>query len=141
MTGDAIVDRIRSICASTPFSFVEATDWDSFDLQPTTNIDGVFRIPPTTSESVVGGFSFSEDRTDRVEVWIARKHNQDFDAARRTLLRDVHSLTSAIVRDAHQVSGEFGILDDGREHQVSRDAGTEYLTLKVAFAANYEIQL
>jgi hypothetical protein len=141
MTSDAIVDRVRSICASPPFSFAEAADWDSFDLQPTTNIDGVFRVPPTSSQSVRGGFSYTEDRTDTLQVWVARKHGQDFDTARRTLLRDVHSLTSAIVRDAHQVSGEFGILDEGRGHAIRRDAGAEYLLVSLSLPVNYEFQL
>jgi hypothetical protein len=141
VTADEIVDRIRSVCASPPFAFVEAIDWDSFDLQPTTNIDGVFRVPPTSSQSVRGGFDFTEDRTDTLQVWVARKHGQDFETARRTLLRDVHSLTAAIVRDAHQVSGEFGVLDEGRGHAIRRDAGAEYLMLALTIPVNYEIQL
>jgi hypothetical protein len=141
MTADQIVDRVRSVCISDPFGFIEAETWASFDLQPDTNVDGVFRIPPTSSQGVIGGFSYTEDRVDSLQVWVARKRNGDYDGVRRTLLKDVHSLTAAIVRDAHVQSGEYGVLDDGREHSISENSSVEYVTLRLTLPVNYEVQL
>jgi hypothetical protein len=141
MTLDVIVDRIRSICASPPFSFTEAEAWDSFDLQPSGNIDGVFRIPPPSSQSVRGRFDYVEDRTDSVQIWIARERNADTDAIRRVLTRDMHSLTAAIVRDAHQDSGDYVVPDEGRGHSIQAPPGKTYAALRFTIAVNYEAQL
>ncbi len=144
LTADVIVDRIRTICIGAPFELVEATRWDTFELQPTTNIDGVFRIPPPSSQYTTGMFGFVEDRVDTLQVWVARKHNQQWDDVRRRLLQDVHSLTTAIIRDAHQVSGDYTIHDEGRGHSIGGDdenRDAEYLTLRLTLPVNYEAQL
>ncbi len=141
MTSDEIVDRVRSICVGSPFLFVEATSWASFELQPTTNVDAVFRIPPPSSGSVVGGFDFTEDRTDIMQVWVSRKLGNNYDTARRMLLKDMHSLTAAVVRDAAQDSGEYHIPDAGRGHAISPDKGAEYISLRLTLPINYEVQL
>jgi hypothetical protein len=39
------------------------------------------------------------------------------------------------------VSGEFGVLDEGRGHAIRRDAGAEYLMLSLTLPVNYELQL
>lgn len=141
LTSDVIVDRIRSVCAGPPFNFVEAVAWSTFDLQPTTNLDGVFRVPPAFSQSVDGMFGFAEDRVDSIQIWVSRKRNNDYDAVRRALLRDVHSLTSAIVRDAHAVSGDYAVLDGGRGHAVVDMPKTDYVVLRLTIPVNYEAQL
>ncbi len=142
MTADEIVDRVRSLCVSDPFRFTEAQTWVDFSMQPTTNIEGVFRVPPPSSQSVSGGFDFTEDRTDSMQIWVARKHQGDYAAVRRTLLRDMHSLTAAVVRDAAQESGEYHIPDGGRGHVIQPDkAGLEYVTLRLTLPINYEVQL
>ena len=141
LTADVIVDRVRSVCASDPFTFTETTSWANFDLQPTTNIDAVFRIPPPASLGVIGGFSFTEDRTEALAVWVARKTSGDYDAVRRALLQDVHSLTAAITRDGHIASGDYVVLDEGRSHEISEEAGTEYVTLRLTLPVNYDAQL
>lgn len=140
LTADVIVDRVRSVCAGSPFWLQEAVTWASFDLQPSQNLDGVFRIPPPVSDGVIGGFQFAEDRTDLLEIWVARRHNQDFATARQTLLRDVHSLTAAIVRDASVASGDYAVPDGGRAHSIEAP-GTDYLTLRLTLPVNYEAQL
>jgi hypothetical protein len=141
MTMDVIVDRVRSVCVGAPFAFREAESWDSFDLQPTTNVDAVFRIPPPASGSVSGGFAFTEQRRDQMQVWVARKRNGDYDAVRRALLRDVHSLTAAITRDGLQTSGDYDIPDGGRGHSIAQDAGLEYVTLRLTLPIDYDAQL
>lgn len=141
MTIDQIVDRIRSICVGSPFHFIEAETWDSFDLQPSPNIDGVFRIPPPSSQSVRGRFDYVEDRTDSVQIWLARERNAEPTMLRRTLLRDMHSLTAAIVRDGHAVSGDYVVPDEGRGHTIQTPPGKTYAVLRLTLAVNYEAQL
>lgn len=142
MTSDEIVDRVRSLCVSEPFGFFEVEKWDSFNEVPTTAIDGAFRIPPPSSQSVVGGFNFVADKTDSMQIWVARKHQGDYPAVRRALLRDIHSLTAAIVRDAAEDSGEYHIPDGGWGHVITPDSkGLEYVTLRLTLPINYEVQL
>lgn len=140
-TSDQIVDRVRSVCASYPFEFTEAHEWTDFSRQPTTNIDKVFRIPPPSSQSVIGGFDFVEDRTDTMQIWVARKRNGDPDSLRRILLRDVHSLTAAIVRDGAVSSGDYVVPDEGRGHSIQADPGLEYAVLRLTIPVNFEAQL
>lgn len=141
MTADLIVDRVRSVCAGATFGLIEATGWDSFDLQPTTNIDGVFRVPPPNSQHTVGMYDYAEDRTESLQIWVARKHNSDYSAIRKVLLRDMHSLTAAVVRDAHQQSGDYSVSDGGRGHTILAETGKEYITLRLTLPIRYEAQL
>lgn len=141
MTADVIVDRVRSICVSHPFNFTESESWNTFDLQPDSNIDGVFRIPPPSSQFVQGGFAYLDDRRDQMQVWVARKRNSDYDGVRRALLRDVHSLTAAIVRDGAVSSGDYDIPDGGRGHAITEDRGQEFVVLRLTLPIQYEAQL
>src|SRR5262245_30815908 len=111
-TVDVIRDRIASVCASAPFAFVEAATPLDLDRQPTGASDGAFRV---TSEagSVIGGFSFAEERTDLVDVWIARKQAGAPRAVYRQLVTDQSSLRAAIIRDGVATSGEYSVPDDG----------------------------
>jgi hypothetical protein len=141
MTMDVIVDRVRSICCSSPFAFTEAVSWADFDLQPEANIDRVFRIPPPSSQFVTGGFAFAEDRTDSLQIWVARTRNGDYNAVRRALLQDVHSLTASVVRDGAVSSGDYDVRDGGRGHAIAEDRGLEFVTLRLTLPINYEAQL
>jgi hypothetical protein len=137
-----IVDRVRSLCVSTPFFLAEAESWQTFELQPSQNDSGVFRIPPPSSQGFEGGFSFREARTDILQIWIARKiENQNDGPVRQRLLDDANSLTSAVVRDAHVTSGDYLVLDEGRGVAVLVDPGKEYASLRLSLPVNYEVQL
>jgi len=140
LTADQIVDRVRSLCAGPVFGLTEAVSWTSFDLQPDGNIDGVYRIPPPSSQRSIGGFAFTEDRTDVLQIWIARKHHMDTNAARTRLLQDVHSLTAAVMRDGHTSGGDYGVLDEGRGHAIAEVPRADYLTLRVTLPINYDCQ-
>jgi len=141
MSADEIVDRVRSICVAEPFAYAEAPSWDSFNEVPTTAIDRTFRIPPPSSQRNVGRFSYIEDRTDSMQVWVARKYSGDFDAVRRELLIDVNSLTSAIMHDAYQASGDYSIPDEGRGHAIAAVPKGEYVTLRLTLPLTYEVHL
>jgi hypothetical protein len=115
-----IVDRVRSLCVSTPFFLAEAESWQTFELQPSQNDSGVFRIPPPSSQGFEGGFSFREARTDILQIWIARKiENQNDGPVRQRLL----------------------VLDEGRGVAVMVDPGKEYASLRLSLPVNYEVQL
>jgi hypothetical protein len=141
LTADVIVDRVRSLCCAPPFEMVEAVTWDSFDLQPAQNANAVFRIMPPSSQRVVGGFDYWEDRTDSMQVWVQLQHKQDHVAARRLALQYVHSLTSAIVRDGTSVSGDYSVPDEGRGHAIVSYPGKDYLALRLTLPINYDSQL
>jgi hypothetical protein len=141
MTGDTIVDRVRSICLGATFGLVEAQDWQSFDLQPTQNIDRVFRIPPMSSQGTFGQFGFSEDRTDSLQIWVALRHTGQIDETRTAAMRYVHSLTAACVRDAAEDSGDYAVLDEGRGHSIVSDPAREYVMVRLTLPVNYESQL
>jgi hypothetical protein len=141
MTADVIVDRVRSICTGASFGFIEAESWNTFELQPTTNLDGVFRIPPPSSQVTRGQFGYVEDRTDTMQIWLARLVNADFDAVRRLLLQDMHALTAAVIRDAHEDSGDYTVPDEGRGHAIYEDPGKAYVALRLTLPINYEAQL
>lgn len=140
LTVDVIVDRLRSICAGPVFEFGEAVSWSSFDLQPTTNLDGVFRIPPPSSQSSEDWFDYAESRTDSVEIWVARKRNNDYNTVRRQLMQDVHSLTAAVIRDGLEANGDYGVMDSGRGHSIQDQPKADYVTLRLTLPVNYDAQ-
>jgi hypothetical protein len=138
-TLDVITDRVRSLLVNS-LGFTEAQTPFSFELQPTGNIDGCVRVEDR-NQRVVGGFKYSEERTDQLIVWVAKKLNGDPREAKRILTRQMHSITSAIVWDGHAVSGEYSVTDDGRSHQMQSPNGAEYAVLQIVVPVNYETEL
>ena len=136
MTVDAIRARVRSVCASQPFGFTQAQTPFSFELQPSGAIDEVFRVE-TDGGSVIGGFNYLEERTDLLSIWVARKYAGDPDAAYQRLLTDASSIRAAVIRDAHAVSGEYGVPAEGAGLSVQRPGG-EFAVLRLTLPVNYE---
>lgn len=132
-----IRDRIASVCASAPFALREALTPFDFDLQPTGLIDGVFRL---TSEQgqVIGGFNYSEERTDLVEIWVARKQAGAPQATYRQLLTDASSVRAAVIRDGVTGGGDYHVPADGAGFSVQHDTGREYAVLKLTLPVNFE---
>ena len=137
MTSDEIRNRIASVCASQPFSFVRAQTPFSFDLQPTGVIDEVFRTEQAAS-LVIGGFNYTEERTDLVTIWVARKHAGDPDQTYQRLLTDASSLRAAVIRDGCQVSGEYSVPNDGSAVSLQREPGREFAVLRITVPVEYE---
>lgn len=138
MTGDEVRHRIASLCASTPFGFVQAKTPFSWDLQPSGEIDEVFRID-TTEAGVIGGFNYSEERTDVITIWVARKHAMDPEATYDRLRCDASSLRAAVIRDGSVTSGEYSVPDDGSGIAISREPRTEFAVLRLDLPVNYEL--
>lgn len=137
MTRAELWGRVTSVCASAPFQFTRAQSPFNFALQPVGQIDGVFRLT-SEQEAVIGGFNYSEERTDTLEIWLARLHNGQPQAMYERLLTDITSLTAAIVRDGAQVSGEYAVLDGGAARIEADDATTAYAVGRLALPVNYE---
>lgn len=137
-----ILDRIRAICSGPVFGFTEAPSWVSFDLVPSLAMNGTFRIPPPSSQSTKGRFDFSEERTESVQIWVARPVNSDYPAVREQLLEDRDALIAAIVRDAFQVSGDYNVPSEGRGYVIQPErTDTNYVSLRLTLAVNYDAQL
>jgi len=137
MTATEIRDRVSSVVARDPFGFLLSQTPFSFDLQPAGEIDRVFRIE-SESAGVVGGFNYSETRTDLVQIWVARAYQADPEATYRSLVTDASSLRAAVIRDAHQISGEYLVPDEGAGVSVQREAGRAFAVLRVTVPVNYE---
>lgn len=136
-TIDVIRDRVASVCASAPFAFMQAMTPFDFDLQPTGMIDGVFRLTSQTG-SVIGGFNYSEERTDLVDIWVARKQKADPQSAYRQLLTDASSLRAAVIRDGVSNGGDYHVPADGAGVSIDHESGREYAVLKLTIPLNYE---
>lgn len=136
-THDVIVDRVRSVCAASPFGWTEAVSSEAFTFQGIGSSDQVYRVK-ARGGAVRGGTGFTEERTDSVDVEVIRQINADADATRRALFRDVNSLVAAIIRDGHEDGGDYAVPDAGRTHDVSGQPGVSYLTLRLTIPINYE---
>lgn len=136
---EEILGRITSLCAGAPFFLGLAQSPFDFDLQPTGRIDQVYRVTVDAGD-VIGGMSYSEDQTDTVTIWVARKHLADPQAAYLTLVTDVTSLRSAIVRDGSTGGGDFHV-PDGGSVSLAHETGQEFAVARMALPINYEVQL
>lgn len=133
-----VAQRVASICAGSPFLFVQAQDPFSFALQPTGSIDQVFRIEHG-DVAFNGWTSFSETRIGQVRVFLARKQKGSPQTAYVQLSTDASSITAAVARDG--VTGDYDLADSGRGMSIQHDAGKEYAVLRLTLPVNYEVQL
>lgn len=141
ITIDEVVDRVRSLCCSHPFGFVEAVSTVDFTKQATGRGDQVFRVM-TRGGAALGQMAYVEERTDSLDLEVIRAINADYDGTRRRLLLDATSLTAAIIRDGHVTSGgEFTVPDGGRSREVIGQPGASFLTLRLTLPVNYETQV
>lgn len=139
-TPDVLLNRVRSLMVAAPFGFAEAVSSEDFSLQGIGSSDAVFRAA-VRGGSAIGQFAFAEDRTDTLEIDVARHIAADYHGTRAALVGDCNSLIAAIVRDGHQVSGAYTVPDDGRAWEIAADTGASYLTLRLTLPLNYEAQL
>lgn len=137
---DEIRNRITSVCCGTPFWFTPAATPFSFDQQPAAAIDAVFRIE-SESSAVIGGFNFSEERTDLMRIWVARRQAADPEDTYQRLQADARSLRAAIVRDGCEGGGDYGVPNAGSATQISHDRGTEFAVLRLTVPACYDAAL
>jgi hypothetical protein len=135
MTADTLIDRVTSVCAALGFRLAQTPF--SFDLQPSGQIDQVFRVE-WVSGFVRGGFNYTEERNDFATIWVARTHNGTPHEVYRTLSADVSSLRAAVIRDGLETSGEYLVPDDGFDWDIQRATGSSYAVLRCQIPLNYE---
>jgi hypothetical protein len=134
LTIDTIVDRVSSICAGAPFHFTAAATPFDFNQEPTGVMEGCFRVL-SASQSIIGGFNYREERTDQIQIWVARSHHGDPVATLRRLLTDVSSLRSAVIHD----DGDFFVPIGGQGWGVEQQAGQAFAMLRFSIPVNYEV--
>ena len=139
-TPDVLLNRVRSLMVDAPFYWREAVSSEDFALQGTGSSDAVFRCKIRGGNSL-GGFGYSEDRVDTLDIEVARQIAADYVATHATLIRDCSSLTAAIIQDGHVTSGEYTVPDTGRAWEVAAPIGASYLTLRLTMPLNYEAQV
>lgn len=140
-TLDVIVDRVRSVLVGDPFVYGESVTPFSFDLSPQGQFEGgVCRIEHRPGK-VIGGVRRSEERTDQIEVWVARMHDGEPVRAHRLLTRDLQSITAAVVSDGHFNGGDYALADDGRGHEIRTQESWAYSVLRVTLPVNYETEV
>jgi len=132
--------RVNSVCASAPFDFIQAPSPFSFSQTPTGLIDRAFRIEMEEA-GVIGGLSYTEDRTDLVHIWVARALASAPQDTYRSLLTDATSLTAAVVRDGAELGGDYDVPDDGRGKTLEHDRTNEFALLRLTLPVNYEAAL
>lgn len=135
MTPDVLRDRVSSVVAV--LGFTQAQTPFSFELQPSGQIDRVFRVE-LSAGTVIGGFNYTEERTDVAAIWLARTHNGTPSETYRTLVSDVSSVRSAVIRDGLQVSGDYLVPDDGFDWEIQREPGSAFAVLRLTVPLNYE---
>ena len=130
-------DRVTSVCSRPPFGFTVSPTPFSFDLMPTGSVDGAVRIE-TDLDAVLGWLNYTEEHTELLTLWVARKYHGQPETAYRQVLVDCSSLRAAVIRDGAQTSGEYVVFDDGAGMRVERNAGSEYAVGRLTLSVNFE---
>jgi len=139
-TPDVLINRVRSLMVAAPFNYAEAVSSEDFMFQGSGSSDARFRVKISGGASI-GGFAYSEDRTDVLTFELSRHIAADYVATHNMLVGDCNSVTAAIIRDGHQTSGLYAVPDTGRTWDVVAPAGASYLTLRLTVPLNYEAQV
>jgi len=93
------------------------------------------------SGSVLGHFNFSEERTDLLTIWIARKYAGWAEDTYLLLQADAETLRAAVIRDGASVSGEYMVPNDGFDLTIQREPGQSFAVLQLVLPVNYEYTL
>lgn len=136
----AIHDRIVDICEGVSFALASAVTPFDFTLQPSGQLDQVYRIEYADS-SVQGGLNYSETRTAQIRLFVARKQNASAHDTQALLAADADALLSAIVHDGSTGGGDYDVTDQGRAFAIQHDKGKEYAVLRLTLPVTYEVVL
>ena len=136
MDAATIVDAVRSIVTSHPFTLTETPAIFDFERVPS-QLEGDSVRLEIAGVATEGGFAFSERRTDDLTVWVAQAVDlSDPRETYRALQVMGNSLTSAIVRAGATV-GDFAVDDGGRRVDVEQPPGAAYQVLRVVLPVDY----
>lgn len=137
-TSVSIRDRVAAVCTSSPFSFVEAVTPFDFTKQPNGQIDRVFRIT-VDGDRINGWTNYTEERTDSLEVWLARKQGATPHVTYAALLADAETLRAAVIRDG--VRGDYDVPDGGAGMRIEHEPSATYAVLRLTLSVNYEVSV
>lgn len=138
MTGEGVLNRVRSILVAEPFGFSEAPDTYDFGLVPADAIDGACRVTLETGR-VQSGMAYSEEHVDLMTVYVAAVGPEPAEKTRE-LITLADSLVSAIVRDGCG-AGDFNVEDNGRRVAIARDPGAGYQVLRLTLPVSYVLTI
>ncbi len=136
----SIVGRVTSILTAPTFGFTRSVVPDTFDHQPTTNIDGVFTIV-AKSQRTNGLMGLHDTRVDRITVRLARKLVSDQYETRKGMRNTANSIHAAVVRDGALLGGDYAVLDDWTWQDKAPVTGAEFGELEVQIPVDYETDL
>ena len=139
-TLQAIVLRVSSVLASSPFRFTRAQTPFGFELQPTGLIDQTFTVQGDAGQAI-GGFRYTETRIDRVRIGVARSLQDDATATLDRLTTDATSIVAAVARDGAARGGDYDLADQGRVIVIEHDRRAEFAVLRMTLPIDYEAQL
>lgn len=139
-TSQFIRGRVSSVLASEPFSFLRAQTPFDFAQQPSGQIDQTYTVEVEGGE-IIGGFSYIEERIDRVRIGVARTFDGDPEAVYQQLIVDATSIVAAIVRDGAEDGGDYDVMDGGRGVSIEHAGNEEFAVLRLSVPVDYEAQL
>lgn len=137
---DAILTSIAGVLEASPFLLTRADTPFDFDTQPTGSIEACYRLT-IEGDAVSSGLGAWEERTDRVDVWLARKFGADPTAMYQQLVTDAATIRTAVIAEGAFNGAEYTVPDDGAGMSIEHDAGKEYAVLRLTVPVNYEVSL
>jgi len=138
-TGEIIRNRITSLLCTSPFTF-SAPDVETLADVPVDRMDRAVLV--TLQPGATEGLSdYIELRFDRMLITVARLHQGSPRDCYEALIKDVASISAAVVRDGSTGGGDYGVGDDGRGVTIGHDPGASYSTAAIVLPLDYEAQL
>lgn len=139
-TRDWVLARVASVVAGLPERLTQTTSPFTFKLQPDGAIDGAFRVE-VEHDRTEGRFGMTEEQTDRVTVWVARRLAENQADVYATILRDLIAIRGAVIRDGHVGGGDYLVEATGGLASVQYTDGHEFLVGQVVLPINYDVVL
>lgn len=131
-----VLDRINSLVASAPYSFTQAREPFSFDLQPNTNVHQCYAVEMTLARGD-GYLGYNQAELHRVTIWLARLAQSAPHTAQRALITDISSLVASLTREGEIV--DFNADFDEAESEVRHPSDTDpYLIGRLAFVVDFD---
>jgi hypothetical protein len=134
----SIVGFVRAVVEASPFALVRTVTPYGFDLQPSENVDGTYRLVPQSIRAV-GGFDYHETRYDTFDLWVARGHRGDMTLAMDDLVTQCHSLIAAVAREGQ--AQDFDLTDEGLGFTVGVEPGQSYALARITLPLSYAATL
>ena len=131
----AIIDRFQAVLEGADLQLKKTTEEFSFDRQPNTRIDNVYRIEDAGLVSTESATNNMEVRIDELAAWFARKATPDSQAVRDTLETDIVAFERKIVTDGR--SNSYRATLNGREIERVDDV----ILARVSVLVDYDFSL